>query len=214
MNRRHALRNIGLLIGVSAATGLALGRYNFLAGCSEKKSNGFFSTGEQELIAEIAEMIIPATATPGAKEAGVPAFIEMMVQECYRKPEQEIFRNGLKEVEAKAKAAGDDFASLRQEQKKAILAQLEEESMAKSIPPKVITPPTNDATKSLTANKQPPRMPPSFRQMIKELVLLGFFTSETGMTKALEYVPVPGRLELIKLKKDQKAYAEYTDRFR
>jgi hypothetical protein len=212
MNRRKALKNIATLIGASVATGLAMERFNFLAGCSNKSGQNYFSAGEQKTIAEIAEMIIPATSTPGAKEAGVPAFIEMMLQDCYQKPEQDSFKNGLKEVEAKAKALGNDFLSLNPEQKKAVLTQMEEEALANlNPPPKMEKAPTNDETKSLTNPDQPPTH--SFWQLMKELTLLGYFTSEIGMTKAMVYVPVPGRIEAIKINKDQKAYSEYIDRF-
>lgn len=212
MDRRKALKNIATLIGASVATGLAMERFNFLAGCSNKSGQSYFSISEQKIVAEIAVMIIPATSTPGAKEAGVPAFIEMMLQDCYQKPEQDSFKNGLKEVETKSKALGNDFLSLNPEQKKVVLTQIENEAMANTNPPpKVDKAPTNDETKAVTKASQPPT--PSFWQLMKELTLLGYFTSEIGMTKAMEYAPVPGRIEAIKITKDQKAYSEYIDRF-
>jgi hypothetical protein len=45
-------------------------------------------------------------------------------------------------------------------------------------------------------------------RMMKELTLLGYFTSEIGSTQARRYVPVPGRYEgCIPYKKGDKAFA-------
>ena len=50
-----------------------------------------FTADQSALIAEIAELIVPTTSTPGAKAAGVPAFIEKMIADCHTKKDQEIF---------------------------------------------------------------------------------------------------------------------------
>jgi hypothetical protein len=44
--------------------------------------------------------------------------------------------------------------------------------------------------------------------MLKELTLLGFFTSEVGATQALRYLPVPGKYDgNVPYKKGDKAWA-------
>jgi hypothetical protein len=186
MNRRQALQNIGILMGLSPFTALAV--ETFQVQSTEHISNQLFSVNEQALIAEIAEMIIPKTTSPGAKDTGVPAFIEMMIQECYRKPEQEMFKKGLENLETKAKTLGGSFVSLKNEDKTKLLDELEAEAMKN------------------------PRAP-SFWILIKELTLIGYYTSEVGMSQSMEYVPVPTRVENIKIGKDQKAYSEYVSRF-
>ena len=56
--------------------------------------------------------------------------------------------------------------------------------------------------KLLTVNDKP------FFQRMKELTVTGYFTSEIGATKALEYLPIPGKFEgCIPLKPNQKAWA-------
>jgi Gluconate 2-dehydrogenase subunit 3 len=186
MDRRQALQNIGILMGLSPFTVLAV--ETFQVRSSKHFSNQFFSVNDKELIAEIAEMIIPTTKTVGAKDAGVPAFIEMMIQECYRKPEQEMFSKGLENLETKAKALSGSFVSLKKADKTKLLDELEAEAMKN------------------------PRAP-SFWILIKELTLIGYYTSEVGMTQSMEYVPVPTKVENIKIGKDQKAYSEYVSRF-
>lgn len=187
MDRRTALRNIAVLVGASPLTAFAIENFN-------PSKNGlnktFFAINEQNTIADIAEIIIPTTSTPGAKAAGVPAFIEMMIQECYRKSEQEIFKKGLQSVETKAKTLGNSFAELSADAKNSILTELEAEAL-----------------------KNQTRIP-TFWQLIKELTLIGYFTSEIGMTKAMIYEPIPGRIENIKIKKGQKSYSQYIERFR
>lgn len=50
--------------------------------------------------------------------------------------------------------------------------------------------------------------PVYFFQLIRELTLLGYFTSEAGATKALAYVQVPGRYDgCVDMKPGQKAWA-------
>lgn len=187
MNRRQALQHIGVLMSVSPLTALAIEKYP-----SQPRNSvlaPFLTADEQAIVAEIAQLIIPTTGTPGAKEAGVPAFIEMMIQDCYRQPEQELFKKGLAGLAAKAKAMGNSFVGLGTAAKNSLLTELE-----------------SDALQNHTRV-------PTFWELLKELTLIGYFTSEAGMTKAMNYVPVPGRVDTIKLKPGQKAYSEYVDRF-
>ncbi len=173
-------------MGLSPFTALAV--ETFQTRSLESFTAQLFTLNEQSLIAEIAEMIIPTTTTAGAKETGVPVFIEMMIQECYRKPEQEMFRKGLEKLETRAKALGGSFVSLKNEDKTKLLDEIEAEAMKN------------------------PRAP-SFWILIKELTMIGYYTSEVGMTQSMEYVPVPTRVENIKIGESQKAYSEYVSRF-
>lgn len=178
---------MAVLMSVSPLTALAIEHYPTHA--RPAADGSFFTNEEQTLVADIAQLIIPTTTTPGAKEVGVPAFIEIMLRECYRQPEQELFKKGLADVETRAKALGNKFVALSPAAKNGLLSQLETEA------------------------QQNHSRVPTFWQLLKELTLIGYFTSEAGMTKAQNYVPVPGRVETIKLKPGQKAYSEYVDRF-
>ena len=46
-----------------------------------------------------------------------------------------------------------------------------------------------------------------FWRLMKELTLLGYFTSDEGLKSSFDYVPIPGKLEMIKLKPNQKSFA-------
>ena len=135
---------------------------------------------QQKIVAEIAEMILPRTDTVGAKDVGVPAFIEMMLKDCYVQPEHRSFLEGLASMEQVK------FLELSEAERRGVLKFLEQQ--------------TKEKMKSM------PKETPFWRLM-KELTLLGYFTSEAGIKASFEYVQIPGKLENIKLKPNQKAYA-------
>jgi hypothetical protein len=65
-----------------------------------------------------------------------------------------------------------------------------------------------DAEQKEYTSKKKEDEPNHYFRMMKELTLLGYFTSEVGATKALRYVPVPGRYEgCIPYKKGDRAWA-------
>jgi Gluconate 2-dehydrogenase subunit 3 len=206
MNRRDALSRVALLLGgtLSAPTLFAMNKYEKLP--ETTKHIYYFDDAQQAIIAEIAELIIPTTKTPGAKAAGVPAFIALMLQDCYKQPEQESFAAGIADIVAKSQALGGSFVSLSNEQKTSILKTVETETkeLMKSFNVKNIKVGDNvDKEKMDNTKKQ--AVP--FWRIMKELTLFGYFTSEIGCTQALEYVEVPGKLEATKIKKGTKAWA-------
>lgn len=136
-------------------------------------------TAEQEaLLAEVADVIIPTTTTPGAKAAGAQKFIVRVMRDCYPKSEQEAFYAGLARLDAESTAKfGKGFLTLDAAQKNEMLRQ------------------------TMTSNKP-------FFLRLKELTTTGYFTSEIGATKALAYLPVPGRFDAcVPLKPGQKTWA-------
>ncbi len=117
----------------------------------------------------LAEAIMPATDTPGAREAGVPAFVDRAVAGWSLPAQAALIRAGLDRVDADARTAhGAAFAALAAGQQSALLTRYDAE-LAKQ-----------------------PAGSPHFFGVLKELVTIGFFTSEPGATRALRYDPVPG----------------------
>jgi phosphoribosyl-ATP pyrophosphohydrolase len=197
MKRRDALSRVALLMGgaLSAPTIMA-----FLEGCTtatESSKLAFpFSADQKNLLSEIAEIIIPKTDTPGAKDAKVGEFIEMMIQDCYPEKDQKSFTSGLLELEK------NNFLKASPEEQVNILTALEKtgnEMIKKS---------GDDKKKYTEAGKEYTDAGVPFFRLMKELTLLGYFTSEVGATQALEYVPVPGRYDgCVDLTPGQKAWA-------
>lgn len=136
------------------------------------------SAEQQKLLAEVADVIIPTTDTPGAKAAGVEQFIVRVIRDCYVRIEQENFYSGLAKLDADSRAAhGKGFAKLDEAKK-------------------------NDMIKKAADNNK------AFFKLMKQLTAVGYFTSEIGATKALEYLPIPGRFEGdVPMQPGQKAWA-------
>ncbi len=217
MNRRDALARVAVLMGssLSAPTLLAV-----MQGCNtaatKEAAEASFTPETMKLVGEIAETIIPKTGTPGAKEAGVGDFIKTMITDCYTPEDQQVFFNGLAEVDAKSqKAHSKGFAELKNEERIAVFKEVEKEAFAERTrrdeeAKKETERIKQGQNKETSAQKSEPAKKPSpiFYFTMKDLTLLGYFTSEAGVTQALEYVPVPGRYEgCIDLKPGQKAWA-------
>lgn len=188
MNRREALERVALIFG-----GTVIGGAAFLQGCktSDKSAFVFSLTPEQiTLLDEIAETIIPTTNTPGAKAAKVGEFMQVMVTDCYEEKDQQIFIEGLSKIDEATKAKySKAFMDVTAEERTALFNEINKELKA-----------YNDSKKEGDPNH--------YFAMMKQLTLLGYFTSEIGATQALRYVAVPGKYEgCIPYQKGDRAWA-------
>lgn len=225
MNRRDAISRVALLMGgtLSAPTLMAFGGE---AHVPQAMSADFsLNAAQRSLVAEVAEHIIPRTTTPGAKEAGVGAFIELMLKDCYKAQEQQNFLDGLADLDERAtKAHSKKFLETTPAEQVAILKQVEKRTMdmLKNANVKQVKVGDNvdkqiienenieEDKKNQKVDKEAAKKVAGtpFWRLMKELTMFGYFTSEQGATQALDYVPIPGRFEgCIPLKKGQKAYA-------
>lgn len=200
MNRRNAIKHVAALFGgaFSAPTLLAMQRWEAFAR-PERLAEFALTENQQRIVAEAAELIIPRTATPGAKDVGVPAFIVMMLQDCYKTPEHKSFVEGLLYLENK------QFLNLSAEQKMAVLKQVEIDSVEEMKAYQIQQTKMGDNEDREQMAAQAKGLP--FWRLMKELTMLGYFTSEQGMKSSFEYVPIPGKLEMIKMKPNQKSFA-------
>src|SRR2546429_8945800 len=91
----------------------------------------FLSEGQVELVAEAAEIMIPHTATPGAKDVGVPAFIDAMLKETYPREDRERYVSGLQPFDAAARAAhGEGFVRLDAPRRLALVQRFHDAALA------------------------------------------------------------------------------------
>jgi hypothetical protein len=189
MDRRQALTRVGLLLG-----GTVVGASYFLEGCKPEgkkiSSVNDFTPDDIEYLDEIADTILPTTSSPGAKAAKVGAFMTVMVRDCYTDKEQKIFLDGMSKLnDASRKKFDKVYMELAPQQRTELLTDLDKEQ------------------KEYTSKKKDGDDAHYFR-MMKELTLLGYFTSEIGMTKALRYVESPGKYDgNLDYKKGDKAWA-------
>jgi gluconate 2-dehydrogenase gamma chain len=174
MDRREALRRTALLMGGAVSAPAIMG---ILKGCTAKPTIDwkpeFLSSDQGVLVSQVSEIIIPKTDTPGAKEVGVPRFIDSILKDCAAKDDQDYFLNGLKEFdEAAKKEYGDPFTALDAADQSAFVKKI------------------HDA--AIEADKKEPSEKRPFILTMKEYTMLGFFTSEVGATQVLQYEAVPG----------------------
>ena len=157
------------------------------------------SAAQEALIAEIAETLVPTTATPGAKAAGVPAFIVKMLADCYEKTTSDDVMKNLDAFDAACQTKyGKSFVKLGEPERiEALKAAEQQGKLDRDKYKKVVT---SWGTSTLS-QAQP------FFFILKELSFMGYFTSEIGCTQALRYEAVPGRYEEISYKKGDRAWA-------
>lgn len=206
MDRRELLKMIAVVTG-----GTVIGGELFLTGCKTgAKADAGFSAANISLLDEIGETIIPATTTPGAKTAQVGEFMKVMVTDCYTQAQQDAFMKGISSLdEACKKMHSKDFMDCSPEQRHSFLVSLEKEA-------KEFNKTVQDKDKPQKEEFQKKGRPYDFvasplhyYTMIKQLTLLGFFSSKTGMTETLRHIPVPGKYDgAFPYAKGDKAWAE------
>ena len=88
MNRREAIQKATLALGFAISAPALTGVLNGCKSAPELNYKPVFFNEEQaRLINELTEIILPKTSTPGAKEAGVLSFIDILISQCYSKEE-------------------------------------------------------------------------------------------------------------------------------
>jgi len=177
IDRREALRRAALLLGGALSASTVAG---VLAGCEARRTpDGAWvpralSSDQLDLVATIAEHILPETDTPGARAVGVHRFIDAMLADSFADEERRHFLAGLSDVDARAQRSwGCAFLRCATHEQRAVLDQLDREAFAAALD----------------------RGAPPFFRTMKELTLVGYYTSEAGATRELRHAPVPGHFE-------------------
>ncbi|MFN8059508.1 MAG: gluconate 2-dehydrogenase subunit 3 family protein [Vicinamibacterales bacterium] len=195
VTRREAIERVTLVLGglsligelrllASPVDGLALDQA--MAG-----GVGSFTAADVALLDEIAETMLPETATPGARAAKTGAFMALMVTDAYTEPNRRVFRDGLTALDERCRAAhGAGFLQTSPAGRLALLDTLDREQ-------RTATAERENAARSRApaAESVPDDEPSHYFRMMKELALLGYFTSEIGYTHAMRYIESPGRFD-------------------
>jgi len=130
-------------------------------------------------VTTIAEIIIPQTNTPGAKAARVNEFIDLILTEWYDEEEKSTFLTGLTDVDSRARDLhGKDFVECGEKQQVEILQALDDEVAAR----------TEDVRRR---RSHPPQK--NFFFMMKQLTLVGYYTSQIGFEQELHGEIIPSR---------------------
>jgi hypothetical protein len=173
VSRRQALKVIAVGVGTAGTLQIvdrsALAREHAHRGApqeakAEKSRPKFFTAEELATITIISDLVIPTDErSPGAKEAGVPEFIDLMVSESSDEVKA-AWREGLKAIDEKSQRdCSTNFRSATPEQQIALLKEISKNE------------------------RQPKSAAESFFRRIKNLTIDGYYTSEIGIHKDLRY---------------------------
>jgi hypothetical protein len=208
ISRREAILRVSALLG-----GVALiGSGALISGCRAEKTGTAASTpftaDDIAYLDEIADTILPTTSTPGAKAAKTGTFMALMVTDTYHADDEKTFRDGMRKLDDLSKSKnGASFMKATPAQRLALLQELDKEQHDYSEKQRAEGKKKSDAFINSTQQQNAPEAkinpatqiasePPSkYFRMMKELALLGYFTSEIGATQALRYVESPGRYD-------------------
>lgn len=170
-DRRDLLAGAGLFFGASLSPPLARALAAEAASpAGFTASQTIFNDAQRALVTAICDRIIPATDTPGAVAAGVPAFMEMMLADWYSPGDRMDFLAGLAAIDGFAgKQGGKVFAAL--------------------------PPPQQDAALTAAMHEMMPGLASGFFNQCRQMVMLGYYTSEIGCKQERAYLPVPGRYD-------------------
>ena len=176
MNRREAIRRAALYSGLAAGSPWIVAVLN---GCQAEPQLGWqprtLSEEQARLVASIVDRILPATNTPGATEVGVDRFVDVMLSDFFSEQEREEFLTGLE-----AFRQGDlNFTKKSTTDQEVVLNDFEQTYLAGD----------NEVVKPEKPSEKP------FLRTLKELTLLGYFTSKPVMMEQLNYHAVPGKYE-------------------
>ena len=185
MNRRTVLKNLALVLGGAV----------LLPACMHPDGTNYvqlkhiqLTDSQQDLIADIADTIIPHTNTPGAKDLKLPAFIIKMFDDCYGKEGQIAIFKGIEDFVALVnKSYSKTFVELSTREKEDILNGLEKAAN------------TEESSKKAAIDKSKPsneiKLSPlsTFYREIKRQTIFAYTTSQYFMTKQIVYELIPGR---------------------
>lgn len=185
MNRREFLQCAAILVSGSSAAQLGFSLTEeqevYLATAPDFTATpvNYFTPPQREIIAAMVEVIIPRTDTPGAIDAGVPIFVELMVAHWLNEEETAIFNAGLTDMEVRIPADfGQAFQALAPEQQLEVMEALEDEASSSSWYD------FGNVQRDFVSDAP-------FICQLKELTVWGFFTSREGGSQVLRYDPMP-----------------------
>jgi len=177
MDRRTVLQVLGAAaVGAGAPDELAVLGREIHRGLRPAAGLGVLDSRQNATVVAIADLLIPATDTPGATAARVNEFIDLLLAEWYDASDRDRFLAGLADVDARARASfGKNFADGSPSEQAGLLTVLDHE------------------TARWHGSPEATRGPEPFYRRMKWLTLFGYYTSEIGAGQEQHYVMIPER---------------------
>ncbi len=197
MDRRKALKNLGLSLGYTVATPTLI---SIFQSCKNKNETtwvpDFFTKEEGDIIIKLVDLILPKTDTPSASEVNVHLFIDKFINEVIEKKEQKLLKAGLsklisKTIKASNKETVIDLTSedLDITLEKSLKISKEQ---AKSNKQKINTYKKSIQNEVTIAELNDDATIYAFTSELRDLTILGYRTSEYIGEEVLAYLPIPG----------------------
>ena len=182
MRRREALRLLASAAALPVLSSQAFSMFRAVhQQLSEQPTLRTLNPHQNATVTTISELIIPQTDTPGAQAARVNEFIDLILAEWYDEDEKSIFLTGLTDVDNSTRNLfGKDFVDCPEKLQLEVLRALDDE--------------VADARAEVrrgSNRKRPPER--NFFFMIKQLTLIGYYTSEVGFEQELHGEIIPAR---------------------
>lgn len=140
---------------------------------------------QRATIATLAEMIIPTTETPGARDAGIDEFADIILSEWSSDGEKKSFLDGLAALDERAmKECSKAFLDATPAQRTQLLTEMDAELTAART--------ARRAWKRESGTTRPPDYRQLFFHQIRSLTVSGYYSSEAGYKRERKQVLIPG----------------------
>ena len=196
MDRRKALKNMGLALGYTVATPTLI---SIVQSCKKDDAivwtPDFLTSAEGSVLTHLVDIIIPKTDTPSASEVQVHIFIDRFADQVMEKEQQDLLKMTMGKFTDKAlqDSGKKEIADLTPEDLEPVLAsalKISKEDQAKNF--KVINSYTESVKAGKTASLEDEASRFAFANNLRGLVILGYKSSEFVGENVLPYLPVPG----------------------
>ncbi len=196
MDRRIALKNMGLALGYTVATPTLL---SLVQGCNEVKAADwtpdFFTVEEGNILIKLVDIILPKTDTPSASEVNVHVFIDRFINEIMEEVQQDLTKLSIDKFIKKAltdsgKEKAEDLTTEDLEPLLAAGLQATEEEEIENM--ELMIKNTSAAAKGENDAVSEEAIRYSFTKNLRDMTIWGYKTSEYVGENVLAYLPVPG----------------------
>ena len=196
MDRRVAIKNMGLALGYTVATPTLV---SLVQGCKNVETVNwtpdFFTKEQGNILHKLVDIILPKTDTPSASEVNVHIFIDRFANEIMEDIQQSITKLSFDKFIAKAlEGSGkDDANDLTSEDLEPALSaafQVSEEEQVSNEDLVIKNPSAMIKGENDAVSDEPFRY--NFAKNIRDMTIWGYKTSEYVGEEVLAYLPVPG----------------------
>lgn len=183
MTRRDLIKASARWLGATMTVAQFGALSNALASTHPGASPRFLDKHQFASIAAVADLMVPETETPGAIQAGVPGFIDLLLAEWATTQRQQRYVSGLAGLDKMAQTQkAKSFAELITNRQLALLQALDDAAYS-----------DND------------KFP--FYLELKKMILFAYYTSEPGATEELRFQRIPGSFDpCLPLDEDERAW--------